>query len=208
MVLVRGRHARAEENRRPQWERRDGRVQRHLAALELRRRAIRDGCPCLPHARRRCRGLLAALARGRSHYRPRGAEGARPRRCAGAGGVGLPEHHTDAPGGPELHGRVQSGKQLPHDAHPPSGCSRALSLRFCARFRSLLPDQCWPAGAVPNTTQMVGGMADGTKYGAWGPATAAHGGVPSGTMAGPMVFYSDETGQQGSSSPRSPTPWR
>jgi hypothetical protein len=46
---------------------------------------------------------------------------------------------------------------------------------------------------------MVGGMADGTKYGAWGPATAAHGGVPSGTMAGPMVFYSDETGQQGSS---------
>ena len=46
--------------------------------------------------------------------------------------------------------------------------------------------------------QMVGGMADGTKYGAWGPATAAAG-VASGTMAGPMVFWSPPGSAAGAS---------
>jgi len=40
-------------------------------------------------------------------------------------------------------------------------------------------------------------MADGTKYCAWGATTAKTGGVKSGTMAGPMVFFS-ESGQASS----------
>ena len=47
--------------------------------------------------------------------------------------------------------------------------------------------QAWYATVY---NQMVGGMADGTRYGAWdAAAVAAAGGVPSGTMAGPMMLW-------------------
>ena len=55
-------------------------------------------------------------------------------------------------------------------------------------FPSVTPPKSSGGSYMVMYNQMVGGMSEGTEYGAWGPEVLAKG-VKSGTMAGPMVFW-------------------
>jgi hypothetical protein len=88
---------------------------------------------------------------------------------------------------------VRRRPRIPHAPPPPPRLVRALG------------PTSEPRQVVWN--QMVGGMADGTKYGAWDAASAKERGVASGTMAGPMVFWGEAAGAQVRKTPSCPRNW-
>ena len=78
----------------------------------------------------------------------------------------------------------------PNPPPSPGPSETPAQQRVLSAFPRLVPPAATGMSYATVYNQMVGGMADGTRYGAWdAAAVVAAGGVPGGTMAGPMMLW-------------------